>query len=64
MRHPMRRNDRLAWGTAFSPEAYLECFNIEVGLGQQLLEPSVLDLKDTQAPGLVGLHAPYLVRHL
>ncbi len=47
-------------GLALYPEADLEGFEIQVGLGQQLLEPGILDLQLLQAPGFLGIHAAVL----
>ena len=43
-------------GLALYPEANLERFNVEMGLGQQLLEPIALALQVLQARPLGGFH--------
>ncbi len=41
-------------------EADLQCFEIQVGLGQQFLEPGILDFQLLQAPGFLCIHAAVL----
>ena len=59
-RWPSRWPDASLVGLPFYPEDILEHVHIEIGFGQQLLEPVVLNFQVTQPLGFGRLHATIL----